>query len=183
MPGLRISNIHRGRYRIAVPVTVDRGGDRRRTRRPRRHIPSPRAYLFAGALAVCFVGYLAATVPAGGSRARRPRPGPPPTFRSPADSAPSRTCARGDRGRRLRHCSRRSRNRFPVERLSRDRLERDEPGEANLRLLWRTDYAPGKLNSTPITVIGPAAAGDTCWGSELGRSRPRRRPPRPGPAP
>ena len=47
------------------------------------------------------------------------------------------------------------------------------PEQANLRLLWRTDYAPGKLNSVPLTVASgrllPATlARDPNW---IGRIR------------
>ena len=49
----------------------------------------------------------------------------------------------------------------------------DVPERANLRLLWRTDYAPGKLNSVPLTVASghllPASlARDPNW---IGRIR------------
>ena len=58
---------------------------------------------------------------------------------------------------------------------------RGMPADAEVRLLWRTDYAPAKMNAMPVVVSGGRLLPiDVHRDPALARQRPRRRARRPG---
>jgi hypothetical protein len=128
------------------------------------------ACLFAAALATCFLGYLALAVPGKWFSSEMPR-----TWTATQLSLTrgfgvvegSELVVTGIDGSGTAVASLETQFRSSDYRaIAWDASQ--VPGDANLRLLWRTDYAPGKLNSAPIVVtsgrlLPVTLAGDPNW--------------------